>query len=85
VRDSLSAAERAWIDPMLLACVDGGLWLRNVPRDTVSFSHKTGSIEGVLHDWGYTEQVDLFLLTRNVRDECEVYRALDLLGPLLLI
>jgi beta-lactamase class A len=84
VRDGLSAAERSWIDPMFLACVDGGLWLRNVPRDTVSFFHKTGSDEGVLHDWGYTEQVELFLLTSNVRDETEVYRALDLLGPLLL-
>ena len=84
VRDSLTAAERAWLDPMLLACVDGGLWLRNVPRDTVSFYHKTGSIEGVLHDWGFTEQADLFLLTRNVRDESEVCRALDVLGPILL-
>jgi len=84
VRDSLSAAERSWIDPMLLACVDAGLWLRNVPRDTVKLYHKTGSIEGVLHDWGYTEQVDLFLLTHNVRDESEVYQALDVLGPLLI-
>jgi len=84
VRDSLTISERAWIDPMLLACVDGGLWLRNVPRDTVSLYHKAGSIEGVLHDWGYTEQANLFLLTRNVRDESEVCRALDLLGPLLL-
>ena len=85
VRDNLTAAERAWIDPMLLACVDGGLWLRNVPRDTVSLSHKTGSIGGVLHDWGYTEQLDLFLLTRNVRDESDVCRALDVLGPILLL
>jgi beta-lactamase class A len=84
VRDGLDTAERAWIDPMLLACVDGALWLRNVPRDTISFHHKTGSMEGVLHDWGYTEEVDLFLLTCNVRDESEVYRALDTLGPLLL-
>jgi DNA polymerase III alpha subunit len=47
--------------------------------------HKTGSIEGMLHDWGFTGQVDLFLLTRNVRDEGEVGRALDVLGPILLL
>jgi hypothetical protein len=41
-------------------------------------------MEGVLHDWGYTEDADLFLLTQNVGDEREVYRALDALGPLLL-
>lgn len=83
LRDALDAAERAWIEPLLLACTDLGLWLRNVPRDTVAFYHKTGNIEGVLHDWGYTAGADLFLLTQNVRDEREVYRALDRLGPLL--
>jgi len=80
----LSPGERAWIDPMFAACVDSGLWLRNVPRDTIVLHHKTGSIEGALHDWGYTDQVDLFILTRNVRDEREVYRLLDVLGPALL-
>ncbi len=80
----LTPTERAWIDPMFLACTDGGLWLRNVPHDTVSLHHKTGSIEGVLHDWGYTEHTELFILTRNVRDESEVYRVLDALGPALL-
>ncbi|MBM4456621.1 MAG: serine hydrolase [Chloroflexi bacterium] len=84
LRDQLSAGERQWIEPMLLANTDLGLWLRNIPRDTVAFSHKTGSMEGVLHDWGYTEDADLFLLTQNVGDEREVYRALDALGPLLL-
>jgi hypothetical protein len=55
-----------------------------VPRDTVAFYHKTGNIEGVLHDWGYTEDADLFLLTQNVQDESDVYAVLDRLGPLLL-
>ena len=84
LRDALSAAERAWIEPLLLACDDLGLWLRSVTRDTVAFYHKTGNIEGVLHDWGYTEAADLFLLTQNVQDEREVYRVLDRLGPHLL-
>lgn len=84
LRDELPAAQAAWIEPMLLACVDQGLWLRNITRDTVEFYHKTGNIEGVLHDWGYTRNADLFLLTQNVQDETEVYAALDRLGPLLL-
>jgi len=84
LRDELSEAERAWVEPMFLANTDAGLWLRNIPRDTVLFYHKTGSIEGVLHDWGYTSEADLFLLTQNVRDEQEVYGVLDVLGPLLL-
>lgn len=84
LRDALSPDERAWIEPMLLACDDLGLWLRNIPRDTVNFYHKTGNIEGVLHDWGYTADADLFLLTQNVTDETTVYRAFDRLGPVLL-
>jgi beta-lactamase class A len=84
LRDALSAPERAWVDSMLRANVDDGLLMRNIPRDTVVFHHKTGSITGVLHDWGYTDEADLFLLTRNVRDETSVYALLDDLGPLLL-
>lgn len=82
---ALRADERAWVDPLFAACTDGGLWLRNVPRDTIRFCHKTGSIPAVLHDWGYSDDVELFLLTRNVQDESTVYRALDRLGPALLI
>lgn len=84
LRDALTAAERAWIEPMLLANTDLGLWLRSVERDTVEFCHKTGNIPGVLHDWGYTGDTDLFLLTQNVKDEGEVYDALSRLGPRLL-
>jgi beta-lactamase class A len=84
LRDELSASERAWIEPALLANTDGGLWLRNVPRDTVAFYHKTGSIPGVLHDWGYTGAADVFLLTQRVRAESEVYGVLDRLGPRLI-
>lgn len=84
LRDALSAEQRTWMEPMLLWNTDLGLWLRNVPRDTVDFYHKTGNITGVLHDWGYTRDADLFVLTQNVADETEVYRLLDRLGPLLL-
>jgi beta-lactamase class A len=84
LRDELTGAERAWIEPMLLANTDSGLWLRNIERDTVDFYHKTGSIAGVLHDWGYTRDTDLFLLTQNVQDEGEVYELMSRLGPKLL-
>ena len=84
LRDALNDEERAWIEPMLLANTDLGLWLRNTPRDQVDFYHKTGNMAGVLHDWGYTADIDLFLLTQKVRDEREVYRVLDKLGPMLL-
>ena len=43
------------------------------------------SDEGVLLDWGLTAQADLSLLTRSVRDESEVCRALDVLRPILLL
>ena len=84
LRDALTDAECAWMEPMLLANTDLGLWLRGIDRDTVAFYHKTGSIPGVLHDWGYTRDTDLFLLTQNVRDEGEVYDVLSRLGPKLL-
>ena len=84
LRDELTGAERAWIEPMLLANTDSGLWLRNIERDTVDFYHKTGSIADVLHDWGYTRDTDLFLLTQNVQDEDEVYELMSRLGPKLL-
>jgi len=84
LRDELAGAERAWIEPMLLANADLGLWLRSVARDIVDFYHKTGNIPGVLHDWGYTRDTDLFLLTQNVQDEGEVYELMSRLGPRLL-
>ena len=84
LRDALTPAERAWIEPILLANTDLGLWLRSVQRGTVEFHHKTGDIPGVLHDWGYTGDTDLFLLTQNVQAEGAVYDMLSRLGPKLL-
>jgi hypothetical protein len=46
---------------------------------------KTGNIPGVLHDWGYTGDADLFLLAQNVRNEGEGYDMLSRLGPKLLL
>lgn len=84
LRNALGPADRAWVESLLLANQDQALFLRNIPRDTVAFYHKTGNMEGVLHDWGYTEKADVFLLTQGVQDEREVFRVLDELGPMLL-
>lgn len=80
----LPAEDRAWMEPMLLANHDSSLLLRDVPRDTMSFYHKTGSIPSILHDWGYTSSCDIFLLTRDVKDEMAVNRVFGELGRLLL-
>lgn len=66
---SLPERQKDWVEPMLLACQDSSLLLRDLPRDGVHFYHKTGSIPGVLHDWGYTRACDLFLLTQHNPDE----------------
>jgi len=84
LRDALTPEERGWVEPMFLVDPDVGLWLRQHARDTVRFWHKDGSIPGVLHDWGYTEELDLYLLTQDVANVSEVYGLLDRLGPRLL-
>lgn len=84
IRDQLPRDARTWTDEMLECNADLGLWLRNIRRDSVRFLHKTGDMTGALHDWGYTNKADLFLLTQNVSEDTEVFRLLDYLGPILL-
>ncbi len=84
LRDALTLEERDWIEPMLLANDDLGLLLRDIPRDTVAFCHKTGSIPGLLHDWGYTDQADVFLLTQNVQDVQTTYEVFGRVGEIVL-
>jgi len=81
---TLEAHQRAWIEPMLLANQDATLFLRDVPRDSLEFYHKTGSIQGVLHDWGYTRTQEIFLLTNAVTDEAETNAVFGQLGHLCL-
>jgi beta-lactamase class A len=80
----LPAAQRAWVEPMLLECQDANLLLRQIARDTLHFYHKTGSIAHVLHDWGFTRDCDLFLLTENFTDEVATGEVFGRLGQLLL-
>jgi len=77
---ALPGAERAWVEAMLAECQDSALLKRNIPRDTLVFFHKTGSITGVLHDWGYTGHSQMFLLTQRVADEPAAYAVFGALG-----
>lgn len=76
----LKPEELAWVEPMLAANQDDLLLMRRIPRDTITFYHKTGSIPGVLHDWGYTRECDVFLLTQNIKDEPAAFEVFGALG-----
>lgn len=81
--EALPADDRAWVESMLAACQDDALLKRCITRDTLTFYHKTGSVEGVLHDWGYTDRCKIFLLTQNVPDEPAAYEVFGELGKLM--
>lgn len=76
IRD-LKPTERQWVDQVLSLNQDDRLLKRNLNPDAVTLCHKTGSIPGVLHDWGYTSQAEVFLLMQSIQDE---RAALDLFG-----
>jgi len=80
----LAGHEKAWVEPMLLANQDGTLLLRDIPRDSLEFYHKTGLLPGALHDWGYTRRADIFLLTSHFEDEDEINQAFGEAGRLLI-
>jgi beta-lactamase class A len=66
---ALPPEQKGWIEPCLLANQDDTLLKRDLRRDHVDFFHKTGSLSGVLHDWGYTRSCDVFLLTQDLSDD----------------
>lgn len=80
----LAPEERRWVESLLRACQDDALLARDLPRDRVTFYHKTGSIPQVLHDWGYTRDCELFLLAQEVQDQSALYPAFGRLGRLML-
>jgi beta-lactamase class A len=81
--DELTPAERAWVEPLLQSNQDDALLLRDIPGDTLEFFHKTGSIGDVLHDWGYTQDCKIYLLTGHVTDQPAVFNLFGQLGRLL--
>jgi len=80
---NLSPVEKAWIEPILLANQSDHFLKRDIPVDSLDFFHKTGSISGVLHDWGYTRRCDIFLFTQQVKDVPAVLRVFGELGKLM--
>ncbi len=84
LRDELSPPERAWIEPMLRANPDTCLWARDLPPDSVTIGHKGGTLEGVLHEWAYTDGLELCLLTQNVHDYRTLYGVFGRVGATLL-
>jgi beta-lactamase class A len=80
---ALPPSDRAWVESMLAVNQDDLLLMRRIQRDTLTFYHKTGSMTGVLHDWGYTDQCEIFLLCNQVRDEIPAYEVFGELGRLM--
>ena len=78
--EQLAPADRTWVESLLAATTDNALLMRDLPRDQVKFFHKTGSMEGVLHDWGYTRECRVFLLTNEVKEEPPVFELFGELG-----
>jgi beta-lactamase class A len=81
----LEPDDRNWVRSLLLANTDGALLIRSIPRDTVNFFHKTGSVEGVLHDWGFTDDCQVFLLTQKVTDEPAAFELFGEIGRACLV
>jgi beta-lactamase class A len=79
----LTPPERAFVESLLEVNHDYALFKRSIPRDTLTFFHKTGSLTGLLHDWGYTRSCRIFLLTQNVADEPAAFEVFGSLGKLI--
>ena len=82
--EQLPRAERLWVESLLEVNQDDGLFKRSIPRDTITFYHKTGSLPNVIHDWGFTSSSRLFLLTHGVVDEPATFEVFGELGKLLI-
>jgi beta-lactamase class A len=79
----LSPQERAWVEPMLGVCQDNTKLMRDVPFDSTVFYHKSGFIPEVVHDWGYTDKCDIFLLTQGYKNEARLRDIFGQLGQLM--
>jgi beta-lactamase class A len=80
----LPPSDRQFVDTLLGVNQDDLLLRRNIPRDTIVFHHKSGSMNGVLHDWGYTDNCEIFLLTQGVKSEPAVFEVFGKIGQVLI-
>ena len=78
-----SPQERAWVEPLFKVCQDDTKLMRDVPFDSTDFYHKSGFIPEVVHDWGYTDKCDIFLLTQGYKDEARLLKIFGQLGRLM--
>ena len=83
--DQLPPHQRGFADSLLASCQDDSLLMRDIPRDTLTFHHKTGSLSGILHDWGYTNGRQVFLLTHGFADETAAAQVFGELGRAVLL
>lgn len=81
--EQLPPNDRQFVDGLFSVNQDDFYLRREIERDTLEFCHKTGSIEGVLHDWGYTRNRRIFLLTEGVQDERAALQVFGRAGRLL--
>jgi beta-lactamase class A len=86
--EDLPPTDRAFVDTLMSVCQDTQLLLRDLSLDSMEdervFHHKTGSLPGLLHDWGYSGRGRIFLLTQNITDYPAAFRVFGDLGRLLL-
>ena len=80
----LTPTERAWVEPLLVVNQDQSKLMRDLPFDSIDFYHKSGFIPGVVHDWGYSEHCDIFLLTQGYEEESHLLPIFGQLGRLML-
>lgn len=78
--DQLEPDDHEWVESMLAVNQDDLLLRRNIPPDEITFYHKTGCIPGVLHDWGYTRERRIFLLTQKLPDQAAALPVFGTLG-----
>jgi beta-lactamase class A len=79
----LQPAERTFVENLLEVNQDDLLFKRSIPRDTLTFYHKTGGLTGLMHDWGYTRTCRTFLFTEAVSDEPAAFEVFGALGKLI--
>jgi len=80
--DQLTPQEREWMLPMLCIHADC-LLMRQIELDSLVFYHKPGFIPGVLHDWGFTDQSRIFLLTQKVTNQLAILEIFGEAGRLM--
>jgi beta-lactamase class A len=81
---NLPVTEKTFAEEMLLSCQADRLFLRNLPGDSVDFFHKSGGLDNVMNEWGYTADRRIFLMCNNFEDHLAVLNVFGTFGQELL-